>query len=78
MPYTIDGDWTQINDKQDLSGNPLAPVMARLVRTMGGMVVGRIIRDETRFRTELYKFGDWKVVGIFTSFDDAHRALLNA
>jgi hypothetical protein len=72
----LDDQWTRIDDEFDNNGERTIPRFARMVRTQGGMIVGRVIRQADKFQAQKWGGGQFASVGIdFDSADAAHRAL---
>lgn len=64
----IDDQWMRINPETDSNGDRLRPLMARMVRTDSGMVIGRIVLDTkplAEFVLQLYRHGEFVEVKRF-------------
>jgi hypothetical protein len=71
----VDDQWVSIVNEQDDEGEPQPSRFARMVRTQGGMVIGRIIRTAGRFIAERWKYGKFIDIGEYGTIEEAYRAL---
>ncbi|HVX56467.1 MAG TPA: hypothetical protein VHA37_01935 [Candidatus Saccharimonadales bacterium] len=72
----LDDEWIRINEDFDAAGNRQAPESARMVRSDGGMIIGRIARISGKFVAQTYKKGTFNDIDQpFGSFDEAAFAM---
>jgi hypothetical protein len=76
MNLRIDSSWIRIDEEFDSNGERVQPQFAKMARTEGGMIVGRIVRaEEKKFSAQKWKNATFVDVSSASSFDDAFRAL---
>lgn len=71
----FDGDWIRINENFDVSGDRQTPQFARNLRSPGGMIIGRIMREGTEFMPQVYRGGEFVTIDRFGSWGEAELAI---
>lgn len=71
----VDDQWLRVNDESDENGDPLVAKFGRMVRTQGGMVIGRIVMGTGRFAAHRWKYGKFIELGDYGSIEEAYQAL---
>lgn len=72
----LDNEWVRINEDTNLDGERLPAQFARNMRSDGGMVIGRIVRENSSFLAQAYRRGEFSdIAKPFGTFDEAGMAL---
>lgn len=67
----LDQSWVRINEVIDQDGKPQIPLLARNMRSNGGMIIGRIVRETKTFEAQSFRKGEFKSEGHCITFDEA-------
>ena len=80
--FSLDPKWVNLNNESDPNGDRLPPRFARNVRTLNGMIIGRVVRtaqgNDLQFISERYRMGEYVNVGQFDNADAAAQAVSEA
>jgi hypothetical protein len=63
-PVILDDEWYELTD------HPNHP-KCRNVRGSSGIIIGRVLRDDGKFKAEVYQLGAWCSAGEFIEFERA-------
>jgi hypothetical protein len=74
----IDFGWVRIDEEFNSDGDRVKPRFAKMARTEGGMIIGRVVRDGEVYVSEKWKAGLFVDVGQSSSLDSAIHALESA
>jgi hypothetical protein len=73
---TFDPEWLRIDDELNSDGERTVPLFARMIRTQGGMVIGRVVKSNTEmFIAQKWRLGRFTDIGESSTFDEALKIL---